>query len=130
MRGLYLFSTFFRHILDGIVMILTTGSGSMKEGRLHGKEVKWWLEEDLSCGRVNLELVSVVAQLELDVLIMLLVTVDVKIVWSWLVKQTLCCQLVEQLQTLSTLRDVTTILELKVQMFKRKNNLIYIGTLT
>ena len=88
------------------------------------------MEEDLSCGRVKLELVSVVAQLELDVLIMLLVTVDVKIVWSWLVKQTFCCQLVEQLQTLSTLRDFTTILELKVQMFKRKNNLIYIGTLT
>ena len=34
----------------------------------------------LSCWRVNLELVSVVAKLELEVVIMLLFTVDVKIV--------------------------------------------------
>ena len=34
----------------------------------------------LSCWRVNLELVSVVVKLELEVVIMLLFTVDVKIV--------------------------------------------------
>ena len=87
------------------------------------------MEVSFSCGRDNLELVSVVAKLDLEVIIMLLFTVGAKIFWSLLVKQTFRYSFVEYLQTLSILKGLTTLLQLKVQV-SLKQYLIYLGILT
>ena len=84
------------------------------------------MEVSYFCGRDNLELVSVVAKLDLEVVIMFLFTVGTNIFWSLLVKQTFRYSFLKYLQTLSILKGLTTLLQLKVQV-SLKQYLIYPG---
>ena len=59
------------------------------------------------------------AKLELVILIILLNTVGIKIVLSWLSIEKFCCFAVKQLETLLKLVDLTILLQLKVQVFNK-----------
>ena len=61
------------------------------------------------------------AKLELVVLIVILTTVGNKIVLSWISMVTFCCMAVQYLETLLKRVDLTTLLQLTVQVLRKKD---------